>query len=73
MRTTVPIRDLGCDGSLGCDCLKRREKDPSHGDRSRYVRKGCRCLKCREANTEYHRQWRERKNQENQWTSEPSN
>lgn len=34
-----------------------------HGTRSAYNNTGCRCLACREANSAYHRRYRERLNE----------
>ena len=61
MKVSVPMFDL-CDGTMDCGCPEKKAAAPPHGTTRRY--KSCHCAKCTEANTNYHRQWRERKNQE---------
>lgn len=56
----LPIFLMGCTGEFGCDCSSKRLMYSGHGSRAKYQR-GCRCIRCTEANSKYTKEYRELK------------
>lgn len=55
-----PIWALGCTGEFGCDCPSKLAEFKGHGTRVKY-QKGCRCIRCTKANSNYTRKYREQR------------